>query len=542
MGEPANVVSFDPTSLGPDPDGVGSATLASQAEAAAPPDPDLRHDSVERSTGDTTETVVRGARPMMTAQIVTVATRAIVSLLTAVLLVPKDLGIIAIAATIMMFLDQIRDMGTGVTLIQRAALKNSVICTIFLFNLLVGASLTLVQFATAAPLASWLNEPSARGVLMALAPCALILSTGQVHHALLRRDLRYREIALVSMFGTLANGIVTIAGALAGWGAWALAAGIGVGYLVDTALSWYYDKWRPWAEWHVDWRGTNEVVGFSLNVFFANFVRFLFAETDTIVVQLLLGTSSLGLYSYAQRILSYPQSAVSNIVGELTLPAFAKHQTDDEALARGITRSAGVVAVLTFPMMAGLAAVARPVVNGLLAPAWHDLTPLIWLLAPFGAGVSISVMCGSLLLAKGSGRGYFRWVMISTAPVMIAFVIGLYWGLIAACGFSTGVFFLLAPYYLHLCLREINLGVWRFLASLAPTAAITTVMVGVVLGVDALAGRYLSVLPVLAIGVASGGAVYLGAMYLFRPPAFEDAVSTILRRNRTAGDAVAAEV
>lgn len=492
----------------------------------------MRADSEARRAGDTTQSVVRGARPVVIAQILTVATRAGVSLLTAVLLVPRDLGIIAIATTLMTFLDQIRDMGTGVALIQRAELRNSVVCTVFLFNLLLGGSVMLTQLAIAPPLASWLHEPRAQGILFALAPAAVVLSTGQVHHALLRRDLRYREIAIITMFSTVANAAVTIGGALSGLGAWALALGIGVGYAVDTLFCWYYDKWRPWSDWRVEWSALREVVGFSFHVFVANFVRFVFSQTDVIFVQRFLGTSALGLYAFVVRILSYPQSAISNIVGELTLPAFAKHQADDEALTRGLTRSAGVVAVLTFPMMAGLAAVARPAVDGVLADQWHDLTPLIWMLAPLGAGISISGMCGSILLAKGSGRRYVQWVVVNTIPGMVAFIIGLHWGLIGACALGTAAFFVFAPLYLYMCFRVIHLSVWRFLAGLIPTAAITGVMTAVVLGVDAVSSRFVPDPVVLFIGMVTGAAVYLGGMLLLRPAAFDDAIETILRRRR----------
>ena len=493
---------------------------------------DIRADSESRLTGDTTTAVVAGARVVMLSQGFTITTRLVTSVLVAIMLGPKAIGVVAIAQTVMLLFDQIRDMGTGIALIQRPQLTNSIICTVFFFNVLVGLSLMLLQMAISQPVGELMRAPQAGAVLLALAPIPLILSLGQVHHALLRRDLKYREIGLLNAISAAANAVATIAGALAGLGAWALALGIAVGYCVDTALTWHFDKWRPWPSWQVEWRSMREIAGFSTHLFLANGVGFVFSQADKFLVGRWLGVASLGLYALAQRVLNYPRSAVSNVVGEVTLPAFAKHQADNSALQSGFTRSARVVALLTFPLMAGAAVVARPMVDGGMSPQWHDLAVLIWILAPLGAIQSITTLAGSLIMAKGRGGAYMWFTLLATLPVLATFAFCMRWGLAAACVGAAAMYVALTPFMLSMCFREIAMSRRKFFGDMAAVTLITVVMAAGVLGVESLLSGHVHDLTRMFVGIATGTAIYGGLMLLFRPAALKDTVEAVFRRRR----------
>lgn len=492
----------------------------------------MRADSLSRSTGNTTSAVVSGARVVVLAQIFTLSTRFVMSVVLAILLLPRDIGVVAIAQTVMLFFDQIRDMGTGIALIQKAQLRNPMICTVFLFNVLLGAGLMLAQVALSEPVGAVMHEPQAGTILLALAPIPFVLSLGQVHHALLRRDLKYRQIAILNALAALANALASLLGALAGMGPWALALGIAVGYCVDTMLSWYFDDWRPWAAWKVEWRSMRDIAGFSTRIFAANAVGFLFSQSDKLLVGRWLGAGPLGLYSLAQRVLSYPRAAVSNMVGEVTLPAFAKHQADNVALQKGFVRAARVVALLTFPVMAGAAAVARPTVDGGLGPAWHGLTPLIWILAPLGAVQSITTLAGGLIVAKGRGGGYLSWTLLSSVPGLALFAIGLQWSLNWACIAGAGVYLLLTPLLLFLCFREVHLSVRTFARHMLAVTAISTVMAGVVVAVDATLGTSLPHLATMVVGIGVGVIVYVALLAIVRPAALTDTAEALFSRKR----------
>src|SRR5947209_6929767 len=65
------------------------------------------------------------------------------------LLGPKAYGLMGMAAVILTFLSNFRDLGTATAVIQRPQVSQRLLSTLFWFNCLLGVMLTLVVFAVA---------------------------------------------------------------------------------------------------------------------------------------------------------------------------------------------------------------------------------------------------------------------------------------------------------------------------------------------------------------------------------------------------------
>ena len=295
--------------------------------------------------------------------------------------------------------------------------------TVFVVNLVLGAAMAALVFITAGPIAGVLDSPHAENIVRAMSGLTLVGALGQIHHSLLRRHLQFGKIALVAACAAVANTLVAVTSAVLGAGVWALVLGVAAQVIVGTVMVWVFNPYRP--RLRVDLECLRSIQGYSLNLFGTNMLTFAFGQADKLLVARFLGSTALGVYSLALRTITYPVLSVGNVVGEVVFPAFSRHQDNDETLRSGYIRASRAIALVTFPLMFGLAAVATPATMMVLGPHWVALPPLIWVLGPVGALQSVTLNAGHLLLAKGRTDLSFRWTIATSVVTLAAEVVGL---------------------------------------------------------------------------------------------------------------------
>lgn len=470
--------------------------------------------------------VASSTRSTAVAQGVTQTVRFGTNLVLARLLTPRDFGVVAVAILVTAFLDQFRDMGTGGAIIQRPTVNQVLLNTVFYLNVALGLIASLCLFLFASPLANLLGNPESAPVVQAFAAITLLNAIGQIHFSLLRRSMRFRQIALITATSAVVTAVLSVAGAAAGMRYWSLVIGTAMGVAVQTVMLWTLDRWRPTLS--VSFASLRSIWRFSWHLFLSGIIFFAWNQTDKVVVGRATGGVGLGTYTMGQRIISTPLSALSAVIDDVTFPAFSRRQSDHAALRSGFTRSSNVIALVTFPLMLGLAVVAAPLVAVMLGPKWDALIPLIWVLAPAGAAQSVTTNTGQLLLAKGRADYTYRWGLLYVAVVTAFEIVGSRWGIVGiASGFAIGTL-LLTPFSLMLAFHQIQMRLRDYLHSLWPYAWMAGVMALATAGVRVLmVGLGAPQIVELVCAVLTGCATYGGLLAVVRPPALRDALTTL---------------
>ncbi|MFP5393773.1 MAG: oligosaccharide flippase family protein, partial [Gammaproteobacteria bacterium] len=92
----------------------------------------------------------------------------LVNIVLARLLQPADFGLVAMAAVVLGFIDIFKDVGTGAALIQRAEVSDTLLSSVFWFNVGFGVLATAGAMACAPLVALFYHEPRVTAVLMAM--------------------------------------------------------------------------------------------------------------------------------------------------------------------------------------------------------------------------------------------------------------------------------------------------------------------------------------------------------------------------------------
>jgi len=347
----------------------------------------------------------------------------VVFVLLALLLTPRDFGLVSLAASWIAFLSVFGELGFGAALVQRPKLEPGHLSTTFALNLGAGAVLTLLGLATAEPLARFFHTPEAAPVFLALSFGFLLNAPGLSQAALAQRELRFRDLALRDTAAALVGGAVGIVLALSGRGVWSLVAQTLTTTATGTVLLWRLSPWRPKRS-EVSLERARELWGYSSKIFWFSVFKYFAQNGDRLLVGYLAGPVALGVYAFAFRLVVSPVATVSGAIGNYLFPRFARLQQDRAAVSAVYLRATGALETAVLPALA-LAAVIAPLAIPLLFGArWADAAVLIQLFA-FVAGAQLMISpVGQLMKALDRPGWLFAWSVFFTALTLALIAVG----------------------------------------------------------------------------------------------------------------------
>jgi lipopolysaccharide exporter len=512
-----------PPGPGPTPTATGRAEVAAPASTAVP---------VDHSTA-----VFSGTRWIASSNLIVQVVRMGVHVVLARMLPPSAFGLLAMALVVTSFLDILRDLGTRSAIVQKRETSDRFLSSMFFFNVAVGAVLTL-GVIVAAPLAGWVyGDPEVATVLRVMGLAIFVASLGLVQQGLLQRNLRFGLLSVTQYASAAAHALVSLGLAAAGYGVWALVGGVIASTAGSTLAAWLVSSWRPRMQFRL--ADVREVWAFSLNISGSQIFSFLVTSADKLILGRAVGAGPLGFYVLAQRLIAYPIQSITHVLQGVLFPAFSRAQDENAALRRGFNRACAAIALVVFPLMSGAAVVADPLVRSVLGPEWLPTIPLITIMAPIGALQAVNYSVTLVYQAKGRTDLLFRWSVFSGTLMVVAYVVGLAWGVLGVVVAYAIVIVLLTPLAYILPFRLIEMP-WRdFVAALLPYVVATSVMVAAVLGLQSvLHAASASDLAVLWASVGTGVAIYIGLLLIWRPPALGDLSRLLLMRNRHAVEVV----
>ena len=335
-----------------------------------------------------------------------------------VLLAPRDFGLVGMAMAWLSIVQSFSDLGLGAALIQRREIRSAHFSTVFLLNVAVGVGLTALGIALSWPAAWFFGEPALQPVAMALSLNFAITSLSAAQAAVAQRELRFRQLAVRDIAGSLIGGGAGIGLAAAGWGVWSLVAQSLITGLAAAVLIWPLSVWRPRIR---EYSGAllREMWPYSSQLFLFNVFKSFVQNFDRLLLGHLLGTTAVGLYVFAYRLVVQPIATLVGAVGTYLFPYLSRLQSNPEALRRAYGDAMRGLAAVALPVAILAAAGAPALVPMIWGARWADAVPLIQImgvLAVFQAYVS---PVGQVLKSLDRPRWLLWWSVGITALVAL---------------------------------------------------------------------------------------------------------------------------
>lgn len=289
-------------------------------------------------------------------------------MLLARLLVPEDFGKIAVARLVIDYLDTFITQGLGLAIIQRQDLTRKHLNSAFWANMLVSCLLASLLYLLAPTVARFFHSPPVTPLLQCLAVTLIISGLSRTQAALLTKEMKFKQLSLRSLLMATIGGITGISLALLGYGVWSLAWQQVVASLVGLAVLWKVSSWRPGFAFSRS--AFLELFRFGKNVFFDQQIKFFSTRIDEAVIAVLLGTTQLGYYSIAKRLLTTLNTLLTHVLDRVLFSAISRLQYDRPLVNRLTTIATYLLSGVAFPLFFICIALSGPMIIVLFGEQW----------------------------------------------------------------------------------------------------------------------------------------------------------------------------
>lgn len=299
----------------------------------------------------------------------------VVNILLARLLDPSDYGLLTLLAVFISISRVFISSGLNTALIQKPVVEEADYHSSFCFSLGLSGLLYALLFLFAPSIAQFYNNPALAPVLQVLALVLFPGSYSLVQQAKIARERRFGELMKSSLMATLLSGILGIALAMQGFGYWALVAQQLSSQLFQVLFLGFSLQW--WPRLQLERARLQSLLAFGWKLLVSGLVDVVYENLRALIIGKQYTEADLGYYNRGRQ---FPELIISSInasIQSVMLPVLASTQDKAEAFGNYLRKSIQVSSVLVFPMMTGLALVAKPLVEVLLGEKWLPAVPFL---------------------------------------------------------------------------------------------------------------------------------------------------------------------
>ncbi len=351
----------------------------------------------------------------------------VIQIILARLLLPEQYGLIAMITIFMVVAQSFIDSGFGSALIQKQGASYLDECSIFYFNIALGFVAAALLFLAAPWIASFYNTPVLVPLTQALSLNLIINAFGIIQTTLLTKKINFKSQMKVNLAATIVSGCIGVIMAYSGFGVWSLVGLSLSSNLIRTVLLWVFMSWRP--SLLFSFNSLRAMFSFGSKLLFSGLLESVYQNLIPMVIGKLFSAADLGYYSRAYSLQQYPSVNIAYPVGRVTFPVFSSVQEDKPRLKRGLRKALASLVMINFPLMIGLAVVAKPLVHLLLTDKWLPCVPYLQLLCVVGLLYPLHVINLNVLKAQGRSDLFFRLEVIKKILGVVLLACTFHWGI-----------------------------------------------------------------------------------------------------------------
>jgi O-antigen/teichoic acid export membrane protein len=360
------------------------------------------------------------------------------------LLSPNDYGLVAMVMAPLGILNVFRDLGLSTVAIQHPDLSERQRSTLFWMNMGFGLGLTGIAILCAPLLVRFYGDARLSLLAIVMSSWFLLYAAIDQHAAMLQREMRFVQIAVIDALSNLLGVSVGIVLAMNGARYWAIVGMTLATPAIYAGLVWLTAGWIP----GLPRRGVGIVAmvkrGGSLTA--AALAWYVAHNFDKVLVGRLFGADALGLYSRAYTLINLPGDVLNGAMRNVAMSALSRVSGDAASLRSYFLRSYSILVSITAPIAFTCALFAEEIVLVVLGPKWSQAATIFRYLSPTALVLGLLNPTWPLLVALGLFKRNCA-VGLAIAPIsIVGYCIGVSWGAEgAAIGLSAALVLSVVP-------------------------------------------------------------------------------------------------
>lgn len=457
---------------------------------------------------------------------------AVFGIVLARLLSQDDYGLIGMLTIFTSIAASLQDSGFVSALTNKKDATHRDYNSVFWFNIGMSSCLYALFFLTAPLLALFYHEPLITPLFRYYSLAFLAASFSIVPRAMLFKQLRQKELAIISVISLIISGTVGVTMAFMGMAYWGIATQGIMFTLSVSVLSWAFSGWRPSRQ--VSFQPIREMLGFSSKMLITN----IFNQINQNIFSLVLGRyytkSEVGHFNQANKWNMMGASTITGMVQGVAQPTFVQVGDDRERLCRAFSKMLRFTCFVAFPAMFGLALIAPEFIVILITEKWLPSARLMQMLCIAGAFMPIATLYFNIIISRGKSDVYM-WNVIAQGSVILLTILAinkLGYGIETMVWAYVAITIMWIAVWNYFVWREIGFSIMQTLRDITPFLIVAALSMVVAFFVTRqIANIYL----LLIAKVIVAAALYLGTMWLMGAKIMRECIGYLLKRSYKKG-------
>ena len=353
-------------------------------------------------------------------------------------------------------------------------------------------------------------------IVVPLRVLALMLFPGalnSVQLAKVSREMDFKKVFYSNMGGILISGAAGIVIALMGGGLWALVAQTMLNIFAACIVMFFTVRLK--LRFVCNWHRVKVLFSYGWKLLVSSLLDTLYQDLRSLVIGKKYNSDTLGYYNRGKQFPQFIINAVASTTQSVLLPAMSKQQDEREDLKILTRNSIMISSYIVFPVMAGLAGVAMPLICLLLTEKWLPCVPYMQIYCFTLAFYPVHMCNLQAINAMGRSDIYLKLEILKKSIGIAALVIAVFCFDSPIAIAMTGAFTTVISCFINAYPNKklIDYSYFEQMRDILPSFVAAMVMLGAVLAVQLLG---LGTVATLVVQIVMGIGVYVAVSAVFR--------------------------
>lgn len=327
------------------------------------------------------------------------------------LLKPEEIGVFSVAVSLVAYTHILREFGVGQYFVQLKELTREHLRAGFTIMLAVSWTIALALLLTREPVAAFYEHSGLSEVFTILSINFFILPFASPILSVLKREMRFDRLAIVSVSNAAVQVSVTLGTAMAGESymsmAWGSLAGNVTNVLMLSLMR------REFAFLLPSTRGLREVLSFGGKASAGSLVGQFETSGPDLILGKTLGFEAVANFSRGVSLNNMILGKVNELIGQIFLPAFAQGIRDGRPPAAMYCDAMRLITGITVPLIGTLTILAQPLILLFFGPQWYEAAYVAIFLCMYQLVLTPVAFASNALMAGGHAGAVLRSVSMT---------------------------------------------------------------------------------------------------------------------------------
>lgn len=325
-------------------------------------------------------------------------------------LTPAEFGQIGVLAIFISISSTLTDAGFGGSIIKEDKVTRLDLSTVFIYNLVVSLVLYLILFFTAPLIENYFEVKGLSTVTKVLSLVFVINAWALIPKTILIRNLCFKQIAIVSIIDVCVGSLISIYGAIKGWGVYALIAYQLVYAISDVVCFEIITKYR--LSFSFSFKSFKRLFSFGFYTTLCNIIDSAYTNLMTTLFGKFMSVNEAGYLYQAQKLETSATNSLAQTINTVSFPILTKLKSDKETFYNEADSLFNNFSLLLFPLFWIVVVYSKPIIGLIYGKEWEEASVYLSFLMIVGIFYVMESLTRNFIKSLGDVKILAKYTLI----------------------------------------------------------------------------------------------------------------------------------